>query len=149
MRFSLFLPAATAFFLLQGCGDAPNPEQETMRHAVDSTKMKLVLADMQNIVFEREMSELERDNYRLRYAREIATLVDQIADGLEASPEIARLPQADRERIGQLGQRLQDHGNNLDAIVADYAVERLRPELSLLMETCHACHVKYRKEEPR
>jgi len=139
----------TALLLLQGCGAPSTPEEETVRHAVDTAKMKRVLADMQNIVFEKQISELERDNYRLRYAGEIATLVEQIADGLETNPEIARLPEADKKRVHELGVRLRGHGKNLEAIVADYAVERLRPELSLMMESCNACHLQYRKEAVR
>jgi len=145
----VYLTALAAALALTGCTTPGSAPKEVMRHAVDTEKMKAVMLDMNNIVFEKHVSELERDQMRLRSAKEIATLVEQIADGLKAGKETATLPPADRERVNGISGELRNHASNLREIAQKLEAEKIPPALNRMLDTCDSCHAVYRNGKHR
>jgi len=116
-------------------------------HSVKSQKLKNVMHDLNNLVFERFYSEIDRDNMRVRYSKNIADIVASMSSDIEkirqAGNELNLKP-SEKALFDALAAELAREGENLRLIAVDYKTERIRPALDRMINTCNRCHAQFR-----
>lgn len=119
-------------------------------HTVKSTKLKGVMNDLNNLVFERFYSEIDRDNMRVRYSKEIAGIVESMSDDIEKirqSGDRLDLNEEQRLLFKNLAMELAQEGENLKRIAVEYRTENIRPTLDRMVDICNRCHSQFRDIE--
>lgn len=149
--------AALSAVLLLGCmgehGSAlPKLSEEpgAAMHAVKSSKLKEVMHDLNNIVFERFYSEIDRDKMRVRYSKEIAGIVASMSKDIKTIQETGNeldLTEEQRLMFKTLAMELEQEGENLTKIATEYRTESIRPAIDRLVNTCNRCHGLFREKE--
>ena len=116
-------------------------------HSVKSTKLKNVMHDLNNLVFERFYSEIDRDNMRVRYSKEIAGIVTSMSEDIEKIRQTGdELNLTDEQRLmfKSMAMELEQEGENLKKIAVEYRTESIRPTLDRMVNICNRCHSEFR-----
>ena len=141
-------------WLLSGCSGV---EQESLpklaekgkasMHSVKSAKLKGIMHDLDNLVFDRFYSEIDRDNMRVRYSKEIALIISSMSDDIQKirqSGDELELNQEQRMLFKTLAMELEQESENLKKIALDYRTESIRPTLDRMINVCNRCHSQFR-----
>ena len=116
-------------------------------HSVKSAKLKGIMHDLDNLVFDRFYSEIDRDNMRVRYSKEIALIISSMSDDIQKirqSGDELELNQEQRMLFKTLAMELEQESENLKKIALDYRTESIRPTLDRMINVCNRCHSQFR-----
>ncbi len=119
-------------------------------HSVKSSKLKSVMHDLDNLVFDRFYSEIDRDNMRVRYSKEIARIITSMSDDIQKIRQTGdELDLNDEQRLlfKTLAMELEQEGENLKTIALEYRTESIRPTLDRMINVCNRCHSQFRDRQ--
>jgi hypothetical protein len=137
--------------LVAGCASAPEGLPDTGNpalHAVDDERLRELMGEMNNLVFERMRTELDIDRERRRKALKIAEVAGNMAQtvgaiidtlpglGLSPNEQTTFLTLADKLRSRVRTLEEQANRNYIDAIPGT---------LEQIETTCTGCHQLFRK----
>ena len=143
--------AVTIVALFLGCTKEPiGPMQDTPKtqmHIDVSQNLKRVMHDMNNVLYERNKSELERDEQRQRYAFKLADTLMTISREIKKYPQESGLEKfKNPEKKGyfmSLADQLSVHGENIRSIASSYNMKALSEEIQNMTNTCNRCHEEF------
>jgi hypothetical protein len=156
-RLTNLILAVTTSTLILGCTKnlelSPQETAQTQKHSNISNNMKRVMHDMNNVFYERHISELERDEERQRYAFRLADKLITISQEIKKYPQESEQkrfnnPQ-DKERFIRLADQLKVHGKNIKSIASGYNIKALNEEIQNMTKTCNSCHLEFNPNGPR
>lgn len=146
-----------AVWLFAGCGSVDRETLPTLAekgraslHAVKSSELKGIMHDLDNLVFDRFYSEIDRDNMRVRYSKEIAGIIKSMSEDIEKirqSGEALDLNEEQRLLFKTLAMELEQESENLKTIALEYRTESIRPTLDRMINVCNRCHSQFRDVE--
>jgi hypothetical protein len=116
-------------------------------HTVKSQTLKSVMHDLNNVVFDRFYSEIDRDNMRVRYSKNIADIVASMSGDIEKIRQTGNelnLAPKERALFDALAAELAQEGESLRLIATEYQTERIRPALDRMIDVCNRCHAAFR-----
>lgn len=142
----LFLFAVV--FLFSACVHKANPSfYATKQHMLESEKLKVLIHELNTVVYNRVKSELEKDELRRRYALRYATTIKQVAKNVETlslNQKGEMLSEDDKKLYASFAKRLYKNGEEIQRVVSKYKLEELNTQLIKAEATCNACHSKFR-----
>lgn len=159
MRNSLMTAVAVlAAVLIAGCGrevsngDLPTLSQngKASLHRLKSEELKAAMHDLNTLVFERLYSEIDRDEMRIRYSKEIATMAESMARDIKTIKRTGRLLEmSDDERkiFLSLAEELEKEGQILNRVAESHQTEAIQPAMDRLVSVCNRCHKNFREVE--
>ncbi len=119
-------------------------------HVEKSDQLNTVMHKLDNLIYERFYSELDRDNMRIRYTKEIGNLLDDIVIETkkiaEAQPYKSTLSKTQYKEFLSLAHALENDAKALKTIAVNYKTEELKPTLNHMINTCNHCHAKFQKK---
>ena len=132
-------------FLFSGCYQQllkKNVEPST--HSQTSTELQTMMHQFDNLIFQHFQSELDRDQKRLDYTKDMIVIVDKL---VENSKNLQNFSNNQLNNISQnsfitLAQDLEEKSKKLKRLVVNYKVEEISPTLDEINTICKRCHAK-------
>lgn len=135
------------FLLLNGCVSKQDSLNGVQKHTLKSADLKLLMHEMNMLVYEEDKSVLELDNARRRYALTLATNIQKISSQIKQLPTDTFSQNMDKEGLTLFNtyvQNLHQKGEDIYEIAQNYELEKLDNELQNLQRICSSCHSKFR-----
>ena len=118
--------------------------QESVNHKADRlVYMRRMLNDLNDVIYERHKSEMERDDDRKRYASNFANTLKTV------SSIVAKFPQNDTtitieesklKSYAELSKKLYTQGETIQKIADSYDFNALNSAIEDVKTTCTKCH---------
>ncbi|MBU0721093.1 cytochrome c [bacterium] len=105
-------------------------------HVQESEKLRLLMRELDLVVYDRFKSELERDDMRRRYAMILAETIKELSKKIEDKNN----PKTFQKYSKQLYQNAQE----LYKIADRYELENLQTKIDAITRTCNSCHIQVR-----
>ena len=141
----LFMSVLILF--LNSCSLKQVSLNETQKHTVKSGELKLLMHDMNMVIYDKGKSVLEQDNTRRRYALTLANNIKKISSQIKELPIEKFTQNIDKkERIlfTKYIKELHQKGEDIYQLAQNYELEKLDNELQDLQGICKGCHSKFR-----
>lgn len=134
-----------AVVLLSGC---TSPEVEECKPCVNHKEnrlvyMKRMLSDLNNVIYARHKSEMERDDDRKRYANSFAKTLKSMSSRIMEFPKDDvnfTIQSGDLQHYNELSKKLYTQGEAIEKIADAYAFESLDLAIDDVKGTCTKCH---------
>lgn len=153
-RITVGLALGLVLWFLNGCSGVERENLPTLSengkaslHSIKSTKLQNVMHDLDNLVFDRFYSEIDRDNMRVRYSKEIAQIISSMSEDIQKirqSGDELELNEEQRLLFKTLALELEQESENLKKIALEYRTESIRPTLDRMINVCNRCHSQFR-----
>ncbi|MGB6017990.1 MAG: hypothetical protein WBF77_00125 [Sulfurimonadaceae bacterium] len=117
------------------------------KHKIESEELRLLMRELNMVVYDRQKSELDRDDIRRRYVLNLADVVKELATKIEhISPdELGKeLAEKERELYTRYAQELYQNGEEIHAVAQKYEMEKLESSMAKMQQTCESCHALLR-----
>jgi hypothetical protein len=141
--------------LLTGCAAGPEQAPRALPdtgmpalHAVNDTRLRELMAQMNSLLFERFMTEHELDKERRKHARQIAAAavdLDHAIDAILARQPALQLNAAEQTPFTALAAKLREQARELKLQADANQIDALPAMLERMTHTCTACHELFRK----
>ena len=112
-------------------------------HKIESEELRLLMQELNMVVYDRQKSELDRDDIRRRYALNLADVVKGFAKKIESIPvdKLGKeLTAEDRALYLYYAQALYKDGEAINAVAQNYEIEKLESRVAKMEQTCNRCH---------
>ena len=141
-----FIPFTTIGMLLfLGCSQSFIEKRvEATTHSQASTELQTMMHQFDNLIFQHFQSELDRDQKRIDYTKDMIIIVDKL---VENSKNLQNFSNEQVKNINQqsfltLAQNLEQKSRKLKTLVLNYKVEEISPTLDEINTICKRCHAK-------
>ena len=135
-------------FVLNGCVSKElSPLEDAKKHMLESEKLSLLVHELDQVVYNRLKSELERDNIRRRYALNLAETLKDLSDHLESISNDKLGTIVDKKDVDvykQYAKKLYINSQEIHNIAQKYELEKLPSKLVEMLAFCNACHTEIR-----
>ncbi len=144
------------FFTLTACTNAPPSQTELSNtgkpalHAIQSKRLKKLMQELNDLMFERMLNEVQIDQQRRRYTQEVVKISDQLLNSLKYMPEIfssLTLTKTEQKVFLSLNHQLEQQVTLLKQEAVKNLVDALPKRRRQIIETCNACHQMFRPEK--
>ena len=115
--------------------------------ALSDQRLRTLMNDLNDLVFEQLYTELELDRLRSRYALRIAELTQKrvvAIENLAQSENKLGLDQQEEQMFRKLTRQLHDQAQELEQLALAEQTENIRPALDRMIDTCNGCHQLFR-----
>ena len=132
---------------LSGCSSKQDSLNGIEKHTVKSADLKLLMHDMNMVVYDKYKSALDHDNTRRRYALTLADNIKKISYQIEQLPADKFSKNMDKKELilfTKYVKELHQKGEDIYQLAQNYELEKLDNTLQDLERTCNACHSKFR-----
>mgnify|MGYP000105894008 CR=1 FL=1 len=116
-------------------------------HKIKSEELRLLMRELNMVVYDRQKSELDRDDIRRRYALNLSDVVKELSYKIEHIPQDGlgeNLTQKDRELYAHYANRLYKNGEEIYDVAQKYELEKLDNKIENMQRTCDGCHALFR-----
>ena len=123
--------------------EAPPPA----RHAVQSERLRQVMANLERLAVDRLPQELDPERDRARSAAAVGEIAAALAASAGRIPDVlseVELQDARREEFRALAEALERRSIALSRQAPDLGLAALRSEIAGIDATCEACHRRFR-----
>lgn len=137
------------FFLLNGCAGKEHESSTALKHMIQSEKLRLLMRELDMVVYERQKSELDRDRMRKRYMLSMGETLKNLSAEVKNISERdlgAKLTQDDIVEYKKYANNLSINADEIYEIAQKYEFEKLNQKLEDIKVSCNACHKKFREE---
>jgi cytochrome c556 len=111
-------------------------------HMIKSKKLKILMQQLDNVIYERQMSELDRDHRRRRYVKSMAISLKKLSDELKLiEPIDANV--SERNYYKEYAQLLDVEVDALDSLAKENTFEYLPNRLNSINNICNSCHTQF------
>lgn len=144
------------FFILTACSSAPPPQTQLSNtgkpalHAIQSKRLKKLMQELNDLMFERMLNEVQIDQQRRRYTQEVVKISDQLLNSLKYIPEIfssLTLTKTEQKVFLSLNHELEQQVTSLRQEAVENLVDAIPKRRQQIIETCIACHQMFRQEK--
>ena len=121
--------------------------EEEKKHKIESEELRLLMRELNMVVYDRQKSELDRDDIRRRYALNLADVVKELAYKIEHIPQDGlgkNLTQKDRELYAHYAHKLYKNSEEIYDVAQKYELEKLDNKIDNMQRTCDGCHALFR-----
>jgi hypothetical protein len=141
----VFFPLTLSMFLVfsWGCAEPEFKSKAPVEHMKRTKEFKDVFHKINNIHSAVHMTELERDELRIMYAKRFVEAGMDVASTLKMRCQTNKHYPTYKEKADELQQRLA----LVDGYVKTYTPEKIEPAMNYAMEVCKSCHALYRKKK--
>ena len=137
-----------SLFVFSACVSKSSSSTENeKKHKIESEELRLLMRELNMVVYDRQKSELERDDIRRRYALNLADVVKELVAKIEhiAPDELGQeLTAKDRELYTRYAQDLYKNGEEIHEVAQKYEMEKLESSMTKMQQTCDRCHTLLR-----
>jgi len=133
---------------LFGCTQPQKTVNPSLRHMVKSDKLQLVMSKIDNVIYERQLSELDRDRRRGRHVSSLAETLRDLSRELELIESLDSSSD-DSEIYKRYADLIHDEADVLDSLAQQQAYENLPDALENIKNICNSCHIHYGVEPRR
>jgi len=117
---------------------------EPTTHSQTSTELQTMMHQFDNLIFQHFQSELDRDQKRIDYTKDMIVIVDKL---VENSKNLQKFSNNQLNNISQnsfitLAKDLEQKSKKLKRLVINYKVEEISPTLDEINSICKRCHAK-------
>lgn len=132
-------------FLFSGCYQQLLQKRvKPSTHSQTSTELQSMMHQFDNLIFQHYQSELDRDQKRLDYTKDMIVIVDKL---VENSKNLQKFSNKKLNNISQnnfitLAQDLEKKSKKLKQLVLNYRVEEISPTLDEINTICKRCHAE-------
>jgi hypothetical protein len=77
---------AVVVFIFLGCAAKEQSSKPAVKHMIQSEKLRILMRELDLVVYERQKSELERDKMRKRYVLTLADTLKKLSAVVENMP---------------------------------------------------------------
>jgi hypothetical protein len=105
------------------------------------------MLELNMVVYDRQKSELDRDDIRRRYALNLADVVKELAYKIEHIPQDGlgeNFTQKDRNIYMNYARELYKNGEEINDVAQKYEMEKLESAIAKMQQTCNRCHALLR-----
>jgi len=135
----------TVVFGLFGCSHSTQELDPSLRHMLKSEKLYITMKKLDSIVYERQLSELDRDRARGRHVLDLATTLRSLSSELEAISQIDE--QKDKiELYKSYAKLINTEAQALESITQNYTFEYLPQRVESIKNICNSCHAHFNVE---
>ncbi len=117
------------------------------KHALKSHELTTIMIELENLIFERFYSELERDKKRIQYTSQMGEYLDEIVIETKKLQQTtsysSALSKADAAEFQSLAYALEQNAKELKQITTEYTTEKINPTLKRMINICNQCHAKF------
>ncbi len=132
------LPIFFLALLFNACSLKDYSINNDTKHTMRSDKLKVLMHNMDMIIYDNGKSELDRDNERRRNALKIGNRIQDI------SSQIKNLDSKDEKLFTFYIKELHRKGKELSKLANNYEIEKLEIKIQDIKLTCNACHQESR-----
>lgn len=142
-----------ALFVLSACVSKSsssanmNSLKAAKEHKIESEELRLLMLELNMVVYDRQKSELDRDDIRRRYALNLADVVKELAYKIEHIPQDGlgeNFTQKDRNIYMNYARELYKNGEEINDVAQKYEMEKLESAIAKMQQTCNRCHAVLR-----
>lgn len=137
-----------SLLVLSACvSKSASSTENEKQHKIESDELRLLMRELNMVVYDRQKSELERDDIRRRYVLDLADVVKELATKIEhiAPDELGQeLTIQDIDLYTRYAQELYKNGEEIYAVAQKYEMEKLESQMTKMQETCDRCHALLR-----
>lgn len=145
MRLKSYFLMLIALVFLSACS---SPEVEECNPCVNHKEnrlvyMKRMLGDLNNVIYSRHKSEIERDDDRRRYANNFAETLKTMSSRIIEFPKndaTFKIKESDIEYYEELSKKLYTQGVVIQKIADAYEFKALNLAIEDVKMTCTQCH---------
>lgn len=116
-------------------------------HKIESEELKILMRELNMVVYDRQKSELDRDDIRRRYALNLADVIKELAYKVENIPLNATekvLDDQEKAVYTRYARELYMDGERIDIVAQKYELEKLDDAIAKTERTCERCHALFR-----
>ncbi len=121
---------------------------QSREHSVESEELKILMRELNLVIYDRQKSELERDDIRRRYALNLADTIKELAYKVEHIPSDVlkkRLNDAEVAVYTGYARELYRDGEQIHTVAERYELEKLDETIAKTERTCDRCHALFRE----
>ncbi|TKI70320.1 hypothetical protein FCU45_03285 [Sulfurimonas crateris] len=146
--FGAMICCAIALFLFSGCSLKEQSSKPALKHMIQSEKLRILMRELDLVVYERQKSELERDKMRKRYVFTLADTLKKLSAEIENMPKGdlgSDLTPGDFDDYKRYAKNLNQDANELYLLAQNYEFELLTKKMEDIKTSCNSCHKQFRK----
>lgn len=154
LRSSRLLIIGMVSLLIAACGSYPDRDVAPLAnkgkaqiHRVKSNELKRIMHSLQNVTYNHQLNAMQVEDEKRRQAMRMAKMVSQMSRrivGLVADKATIKLSREHRKNFIALARQLGTHGQEIRWLAKSYRIEELNPALNRMVQTCNACHNRFR-----
>lgn len=146
--FGAIICCAIALFIFSGCSLKEQSDKPAVKHMIQSEKLRILMRELDLVVYERQKSELERDKMRKRYVFTLADTLKKLSAEIENMPkgDLGNdLTPSDFDEYKRYAKSLNQDANELSILAQNYEFELLSKKMEDIKISCNSCHKQFRK----
>lgn len=113
-------------------------------HSQTSTELQTMMHQFDNLIFQHYQSELDRDQKRIDYTKEMIVIVDKLVENSKNLQNFnsEQIKNINPENFRTLAHDLEQKSRKLKTLVLNYKVEEISPTLDEINTICKRCHAE-------
>jgi len=135
------------FLFFSACTSKYDSLNEAQKHTLKSSNLKLLMHDMNMVIYEKSKSVLDHDNARRRYAFTLADNIKKISSQMKQPPADKFTSDMNKKDIAIFNnyiKKLYQKGEDIYQLAQNYELEKLDSKLQEMEQICKACHSDFR-----
>ena len=132
--------------LLSACAKESKSLSTTQTHNEISSELKVIMHELNMVVYDRYDSELDKDNTRRREAMKLGSSVKDIATHIQEIQINTDLKKQNPKLFKMYAKELYTQGAIIYNQALNYDIDKLDNSYNNIQNTCKACHTEFRKE---
>ena len=135
------------FLLFSGCSTKQAQLNGVEKHTINSSELRLLMNELDMVVYDKYKSELERDDTRRRYALRLAENIKNLSQQINTLSKDKLGKEINRDDsivFNNYITELKIKGENIHELALNYELENIDKNIKDIERTCNACHKKFR-----
>lgn len=133
--------------LLSACAKESKPQTASQKHNDISSELKVIMHELNMVIYDRYDSELDKDNTRRREAMQLGKGVKDISIQIQKIQINKDLKKQDPVLFKKYAKELYNKGDIIYNQARDYQLDKLDSSYKNIQKTCKACHKEFRKKK--
>jgi hypothetical protein len=134
--------------VFSGCSPREQNTKPLVKHMIQSQKLRLLMRELDLVVYEPQKSELERDEIRKRYALTLADTLKRLSvevENMSKSDLGSNLAANDFDAYKKHAKLLNKNANELYELAQNYKFELIDKKMQDVKISCDSCHNHFRQ----
>lgn len=133
----------TSLYLLSGCSQLSTKKTPIDKHIDESIELQHLMHSLNMSVYEKNRTELELDDMKKRYAKNIVINIEKAVVVLDKYGNKSFQGQQLKSFL-DLSADLGEHAKKINHLSQHYKIEELDVEIEKMKLTCISCHNQFR-----
>ncbi|MEA3522949.1 MAG: hypothetical protein U9R50_08225 [Campylobacterota bacterium] len=118
-------------------------DQKTLanKHKIHSEKIQRIMHELDNVMYKKNRSELERDDERYRYLLALSEKLQNMAPYMQKIIVMESL--GEQKTLMMYSEALGKKGKEIRTMTENYHFERIQPLLDETLSLCKRCHTDF------